>query len=205
MNILLDDLPTVVKVDGQVWPIRTDFRVWIRLELLLQDKSLPPEEVAEKALTLCYPAIPHDVGGALEALLWFYRCGVDKVPATSKSGGDTAKKPKRAYDFEQDAGRLYAAFWSVYQIDLASEGLHWWVFRELMRNLPASCDFAKIMGYRTADTAGMDKAQKKHINKMRQIYALHSDAPATLTARDRQMLDYVAKRYKEAESNKNQS
>ena len=80
--------------------------------------------------------------------------------------------------------------------------MHWWKFRALFRALPQECELVKIMGYRTADLKGMPKAQKKFYEKMRELYALTNsrsvESAMSLAERDRQMQEYVARRFREA-------
>ena len=139
------------------------------------------------------------VWAALDALLWFYRCGEDSPKEGKGSGGAHHKK---AYCFEQDADYIYAAFLSCYGIDLTDRDMHWWKFRALFRALPQECELVKIMGYRTADLKGMPKAQKKFYEKMRKLYALTNsrsvESAMSLAERDRQMQEYVARRFREA-------
>jgi len=199
VNLLIDPLPTSVKIGGQDWPINTEFYVGILFELIMQDPTIKDTEKVVQALSLYYPQTPPDIEGAMDALLWFYRCGAD----TEKSGGGASSgQPKKAYCFEQDADLIFAAFYGQYHIDLSdAEGLHWWKFRALFRGLPSDCELVKVMGYRTADLKGMGKAQKKLYEKMRKIYAIKNkrsvESTVSLAERNKRMMDYVAQRFTE--------
>ena len=200
MNILVDPLPTTVKIGGQDWPINTAFYVWVLFEITMQDPTLTDAEKIEQALSLCFPTVPTDLNGALDALLWFYRCGEDSPKPGKGSGGGTHKK---AYCFEQDANLIYASFMACYGIDLSeADSLHWWKFRALFRGLPQECEMVKVMGYRTADLKGMGKAQRKLYEKMRKAYALTNarsvESAMSLAERNQRMKDYVARRFEEA-------
>ena len=199
MNILTDVLPEAVLVDGVVYPINTAFHVWVQFELAMQNPDLSDTDKVRTALELCYPTVPADLGAALEQLLWFYRCGEDSPKEGKGSGGTHHKK---AYCFEQDADYIYSAFLSCYGIDLTDSDMHWWKFRALFRALPQECEMVKIMGYRTADLKGLPKAQKKFYEKMRKLYALTNnrsvESAMSLAERDRQMQEYVARRFAEA-------
>lgn len=202
MNLLIDPLPDTVEVGGRAWPINTAFYVGVLFELLMQDPSRTDEDKVMQALKLFYPKIPPDIAGAMDALLWFYRCGTvtEKAEKAGESGGG---HPRKAYDFEQDADLVFAAFYGQYHIDLAeANGLHWWKFRALFRGLSPECELVKAMGYRTADLKGMGKAQKKLYEKMRKLYALKNqrsvESTLGLSQRDERMKDYIAKRFAEA-------
>jgi hypothetical protein len=200
LNILIDPLPDSVAVDGQEWPIHTEFYVWVLFEITMQDKQLSDTEKIEQAVSLCFPTVPPNLNAALDALLRFYRCGADAPQAGKAKGGGT---PKKAYCFEQDADLIYASFMACYGIDLAEvDELHWWKFRALFRGLPQECEMVKVMGYRTADLKGMGKAQKKFYEKMRKLYALENtrsvESAMSLAERNQRMKDYVARRFAEA-------
>ena len=44
VNILIDRLPETVEIGDMEYPIRTDFRVSILFELLMQDDTVPDSE-----------------------------------------------------------------------------------------------------------------------------------------------------------------
>lgn len=199
MNILIDPLPTSVKIRGQDWPIRTAFYVWALFELTMQNAQLSDAEKIEQILPLCFSEVPPDINGALEAVLWFYRCGAEPSKGGGHGGG---KSQKKAYCFEQDADLIYATFRACYGIDLTEEDMHWWKFRALFRALPSECELAKVMGYRTADLTGMSKTQKKLFERMRKLYALTNsrsvESALSLAERNQRMKAYVARRFEEA-------
>ncbi len=204
MNILIDPLPQTVNIGGQSWPIHTDYYIGILFELMMQDADVGYEEKMEEALSLYFETVPPDPVAAVEALLWFYRCGAeDDTPVGGQGQG---KKPKKAYCFDQDATLIYAAFMAEYSINLTqATGLHWWEFRALFLGLSSECELKKVMGYRTADLKGMSKAQKKTYEKMRKVYALKNNrsvgSAVGLAQRDQAMRDYVARRFQEAGGN----
>ena len=78
------------------------------------------------------------------------------------------------YSFEHDDRYIYAAFLSDYGIDLQDvEDLHWWKFRAMFLALNDSCEFKKIMGYRSMKiTSKMSKEQRAFYEKMQRIHAL---------------------------------
>lgn len=50
MNLLIDKLPDTVNVGDAVYPIRTDFRISVMFELLMQDEELSSIEKLEQAV-----------------------------------------------------------------------------------------------------------------------------------------------------------
>lgn len=172
MNMLTDPLPGAVDIRGQAYPIRTDFRTSIRFELMMQEPELTEREQTKRALELYYDRPPYDVRGAVNALIWFYRCG--REDPGQEADAEEGAHIKRVYDFAYDDGYIYAAFLGQYGIDLQDiKYLHWWKFRALFWGLDETCEFVKIMGYRSMKIpAKMPKEQKAFYRKMKRIHAL---------------------------------
>lgn len=142
---------------------------------------------------------PQPYEEAIQQAVWFYQMGKSK-----KEESDAKKdltKSTRSYDFETDADALYTSFLTAYNIDLLTDSLHWWAFRELMFGLPDETAFKQRVYYRTADTSGMTNKQKKHIEAMRARYAIPErgkiDRKLSLVDRDAAMKRYVAQRFEE--------
>lgn len=161
------------------------------------DDKLTPEGV----LTMFYgPNWPQPYEEAIQQAIWFYRLGKGaEKPSEAKQD---LSKAKRSYDFEIDADALYTSFLTAYNIDLLTDSLHWWVFRELMLGLPEETAFKQRVYYRTDDTTGMSSKQKKQFEAMRARYAIPErgriDRKLTLADRNAAMQRYVAQRFEEA-------
>lgn len=170
MNLLIDELPRVVKVCGEYHALRTDFRIWVQFELLMDDREIPDADKLPLALNLCFiiMPMPEDWNAAIEKMLWFYRCGKEQ-----NAGGKTGRgRAAAVYSYEHDDGYIYAAFLNQYGVDLQEEDLHWWKFKAMFRALKADNEFVKIMGYRAAEIDGkMSDHQKKHLRNMKALYA----------------------------------
>ena len=203
MNLLIDPLPKEVHINGHKWAINHEFYIGILFELLMQNEALSDEEKVRQALALYFPVLPPDPKGAMDAMLWFYRCGNEDQKQGAAGQGRPASK---AYCFEQDAELIYAAFYGQYHIDLStSDNLHWWTFRALFTGLSSECEIKKVMGYRIADLKGMSKAQKKLYEKMRKIYAIknqrNTESVLSLVERNQRMKNYVDRRFSEVGEN----
>lgn len=176
INLLVDELPETVEIDGQEYEINTDFRVGILFETMMQDRTLSTEERVLLALNLYYPNPPENVVQAFLNILWFYKCGKEKMEEIVKGDDDTEggeEGAKIAYSFEHDDAYIYAAFLQKYGIDLTTTDMHWWKFRALFRALPDDTPIIKIMGYRVAKiTDKMSKGEKAYLRKMKKIYRL---------------------------------
>lgn len=193
MNLLIDRPPETVFIGGTEYEINSDFRASVLFELLMQDDDVDDVKKLERALELYFPdGSPkgEDLTEIFKAIIWFYRCGrsdKEKKPGKpQKAEGDgeateeTTEEPEdtgsgeRAYSFDYDDEYIYAAFRQQYGINLTEvEYLHWWEFRAMFKGLDHNCEFAKIMGYRTARiTKEMSKAEKAFLHKMKSVHAL---------------------------------
>ena len=171
MSILIDLLPNQVEVEGHRYSIKTDFRIGILFEELMQDKSLLDREKAFMALDLYYESIPPNLVLAVEKIQWFYRCGKQEVESKGSGGNN---KVDNIYSFEHDDDYIYAAFLTQYGIDLQdAEDLHWWKFRAMFKSLKEDNKMSKIMGYRSIKISNdMSDEDKKHYKEMKKVYSL---------------------------------
>lgn len=188
-NIILQELPE--RVSGM--SVRTDFRVMLRFEKLLDDQSLTDLQKIQKALDAFYVDPVVDQMTAWDGLLRFYRVG-EENPATEGTGA-----PKRVLDYEQDRNRIYSAFAHAYGIRLVSERMHWYEFRTLLLGLPSDCDLTKIMGYRGADLSAIkDKTERKRMEDLQKFYKLKElNIPKTREEKEKAYLTYLDRRYAE--------
>lgn len=197
MSLLTDRLPVHVEVDGVRWPINPDFRLMVELESAVTSQDGLGAEMLADLLSRFYPQeIPQHMDGAVDGMLWFYRCSREGEEQGGKGSGRS-----RIYDFNQDAEALYTSFLSALKIDLTTDPVHWWCFRRLMFGLPAETPFAQRLHYRTADTSSMGKEQKKHYAKMKRLFAVQERTRQheTLAERDARMRAYVERRFSEVE------
>lgn len=199
MSLLTQRLPRHVEVLGTRWPVDPDFRLMVKLETAVASTSGLSPDLLGNLLERFYPrGVPPDAEGAVDGMLWFYRCGKEDEP----EGGGASHT--RLYDFEQDGEALYTSFLHAFRVDLTTDSVHWWQFRRLMFGLPADTPFAQRIHYRTADTSGMGKEQRKHYAKMKRLFAIREPARVheTLEQRNARMRAYVERRYAEVERGK---
>jgi hypothetical protein len=168
-NILLDKLPQYIPSKIK---IRTDFREWIKFELLMQDNTIEEEKKIELALNLLYFGNINNIETALKDIIWFYSCG--KKENEIKETKQNKKEMKQIYSYEFDDMHIYTAFKTQYNIDLNSiKYLHWWKFKAMFEDLKEDNKIVEIMGYRSCDLSKIkDKEERKRIQKMKKMYAL---------------------------------
>ena len=201
-NLLIDELPRSVTVDGERYGISWGFRTSLLFEMLMQDPDYTDEEKLCQAMELYYPeTMPTDMGKGLQAALEFYQCGEEE---TSDSEIQRLRKRSPVYSFEQDAPYIYAAFLEQYGIDLnaiESKDLHWWKFSALFHSLGEDRKISRIMYYRDVELKGKSKSEQKFLSEMKQRYALRKKTGAqqiSLERRNEQLKAYVQKRYQGA-------
>lgn len=173
MNILIDQVPDSISINGAKYQINTNFRAGILFELMFEDTELDDIEIIYNALELYFDDnIPGDIKLAIEAIRWFYGCG--KEIKASEGQKAESSPGKKIYSFEHDADFIYSAFLTQYRLDLQDiEHLHWWKFRAMFNALSEGHLFSKIMGYRamTIDK-DMSPREKKFYKEMKRQYAL---------------------------------
>ena len=179
MNILIDLLPSSVKIDGTGYEINSDFRTSVLFSLLMEDDNLSEEEKVLQALNLYYPIVPNNSEEAIEQIKWFYSCGkLDNPIGNNKRKANS----KKVFDFEVDANYIYSAFMSQYNIDLQDiEQLHWWKFKALLEGLKEDNKLSKIIEYRSVDLSKVkDKEQRKFYKDMQKQYSLNKESKEDL-------------------------
>jgi hypothetical protein len=171
MNLLIDLVPTKVKIDGEDYEINSDFRTSILFELLMQDNTISEEDKIIQALELYYPILPPNLEQAIEKIIWFYMCGKDRKSKTKNKG---TGKSTQIYSFNYDDDLIYSAFKSQYNIDLQDiDYLHWWKFKAMFKSLKEDNEIVKIMGYRGMDLSKIkDKEQKAHYQAMQELHKI---------------------------------
>jgi len=191
VNILLmDGLPEAY----EGIPLSADFRNMIQVDLILHDIELSEVEKTMLSLDQLYPDIPSDVGAAIKGLEWFFSRG------KAQEGKGQGKAEKKAFDFDQDAELIFAAFYSAYHISLTTvDFLHWWEFMALLEGLPEDTLIKRVMYWRTAELTGMSKEEKKHVLKMRKMFALtRTGLPMSVEDLEQKTKDEIERRYAEA-------
>lgn len=167
-------LPASVLLGGEVFDIRTDFRVILEILEMMNDAELSDEEKNACALVMFYPGwrgIP-DGKEALEACFRFIDMG-------EKSG----KRSPRLLDWQQDFPRIIAPVNRVlgmearavpYDAERNTGGLHWWTFLGAYMEIGADCLIAQIVRIRDKQARGkpLDSAERAFVNRNRALVEL---------------------------------
>ena len=182
-NLLTDGLPVRVTVHGQEYGIDPDFRLMVRLQLLLTEDDGSEEERGDKLLGLLWELLPeweemlmaYNPDEIFRAVLGFYSgepdgCGQSRTAEDEEEDGE--EENERVYSFLHDSAALYTAFMQAYHIDLTKARLHWYQFRALLRGLPEDCLFSRMLLYRATDLADVPEHRREHYRRMKRRYAL---------------------------------
>ena len=181
-------------------PISADFRNMIQVDLILREEGVPDAEKTMAALSQLYPEIPADLEQAVRGLAWFFSRGGQETGENGK-GPEGGPTPPRAFDYDQDANLIYAAFYATYGISLTTvEFLHWWEFLALFEGLPEDTLIKRVMYWRTVNLSELPKEARKHVRKMRSLFALQAEPREVLTAEEmaEQAKEDLARRYEQA-------
>ena len=199
-TVTFDNLPESVVIREKEYPINCGYRAAMRIEIEMFRDDISDEQKLLNALNIFYfENIPRDYRKAVDYMLWFYRCG-EEVKAGGGSGN-----AKRGYCFQKDAPLIYAAFRQQYGIDLRrtlNKDLHWWEFSALCESLNDDTKISKVIYWRTCDLNGLSKSERKHVKKMRSLYALKvsngtMDSATKLAERNARWKAHVQRRAEE--------
>lgn len=171
LNILYEQFPEYVTVNGERYLIETDFREWIRFSELVEDEELPWQIKLQFMLRWFLEEVPKDLEAAVYALGDFL--AARKISIEEKDDSDQNVKP--AFSFQEDAGCIYSAFIESYGIDLQLVSyMHWWKFKTLFDWLPEDTEIKQRIRYRTIDINSIkDKEERKRVKKIQEAIALH--------------------------------
>lgn len=164
-NLLYEPLPDSVEIDGKKYRIITDFREWLRFSDLLGDDSV--DERQKLSLMLEWfeePPPPGRIEEAISALIAFC-ANADKTEKKPKKHSNSGKK---ILSWSFDSPYIYAAFLSVYRIDLLNvKYMHWHMFLALFNALPEDTPIRQRMAYRAVNTADIkDKKERQRIRRI---------------------------------------
>ena len=176
-------MPNALLIEGDTYPIRTDFRAGIEYQTVAAAGKLTAANLYEIWFVDRYP---QNVNEAQEGINRFYR----REDATK---GAHSKGPI-PYDFTVDADVIVSGFLQKYGIDLTDPELemHWWRFMALLEGLAGS-NFAWRVDVRTRDLSGMKSKERARWMKMRSEYAIEKKSETV--ADHMAMLDQIIARH----------
>lgn len=164
--------PDHIDVGGVAVPVETDFRAWLRFSRLLEDAG-----AWDYTVMLEEPPEGEDWHAPALAFL-------RDEPKYPKRGN---REPKRALDWREDGGLVYAALRQAYGIDLADPGLsmHWHAFLALVRYVPDSTMLARVGGWRSWEPGRKGRSEEAVMRERQSAWALedrHAESDEDLVA-----------------------
>lgn len=189
MNILTDQLPTAVEIDGIIYDIDSDFRTCLAIILAYEDPSLTQYEKMAVMLQLLYHEIPENQQEACRLGIKFLDCG-----ETVQDGAKHDDGIGRLYSFDQDAKYIYSAIKQSHGVDLEEvEFLHWWKFTYMFLDLKEDCFFYRLLHLRRQKKLGkLTKEEREQYYKIQDIV----DLPEVRSSEDQAIADEFMNRWK---------
>jgi len=204
MGLPFWEMPDHLTIDGVPYPIRTDFRIGIRIRQMLWEPyyQAHPDEFLDVVCRLLFVKLPGaDLDGTalLCAVVWYLLDGrttperitarltagtKDRTSAMASDAGSRLRADMEAgepvFSYLWDTPALYAAFLSVYRIDLLQCEMHLWQFDALFASLPADCPLSRTMALRASTLASAEDgdaraalAAQKLVHRIPDIDTLH--------------------------------
>lgn len=173
MNVLLTKFPKEIKIGSKFYPIKSDFRIWIKFETEFI-KTKDNNEKIELILNMLekYPPLKTvtDFETMINAVTSFYNCGEPLGDESSRNKHRTTS----VYNFDKDQFHIYTDFLQFYQIDLNEiRYMHWWKFKQLFIELPEKSKIKTVMMYRSIQiTSKMSSEHRQFYAKMKKLYSL---------------------------------
>ncbi|CAH1853329.1 Gp15 family bacteriophage protein [Convivina praedatoris] len=152
---------STIEFNGNVYRINLAFDVVIQAFSVIEDEQLSDAEKANKCFDLLiiddFPYQDESIKAQIISDLFKYLYQNPYGHANASDDGEqegTVLIPD--FDFEQDAGAIYASFRQQYNIDLIQElgHMHWDVFIALFKNLNSETPIQQIRAYRNDELTG---------------------------------------------------
>ncbi len=181
MNLLTDPLPSAVTVAGKDYPIRTDFKTWIRFDHLMTESDMPLAQKIVSVFQICFieKNLPPNLEETLSSLFDFYTCFSSAQKSDNEQKEDSARRAGRAgrtgrvLSFTHDAPLVFAAVLAQYGVNLTEENPHWFLFRAMFEGLSKEHKICEVMGWRAMNLADVkDAKQRAFYRKMKRLYRL---------------------------------
>ena len=165
------DFPGTITCDDLTAKLKTDFRVWLRYDQLMQAKKITDEERFSLALKLCVEkadaGIPSEILGL--GLVRFYerdlpdqsrifeQPGKQNHKALYEKRLKAAAKKGPGFSLFWDTHEIWSGFAAFFNIDLFRVDMHWWKFLGYLDELPDESRLKGLMKLRMTDIQDVDK------------------------------------------------
>lgn len=154
-------LPQAVEVNGSLFRIHTDFKFFLRLSKVLQQKGVKTDAVD----FMYIDEKPADRNAGIKALIDFMQPARELPRRTADDTGEIV------LDYDTDAEYIYAAFFEQYGIDIIDTPLHWHKFLALLHGLHDT-ELNRIIEIRLFTPDGTNNDYNKRMQRKKEAWAL---------------------------------
>ncbi len=167
MNVLLNKFPTKIRIDDEIYSVKSDFRNCLKIIMAYEDDTLTLEEKYCILLKRLYNTVPKKIEEAIRKGVLFLNCG-------KEDSSNINDNVKRVYSFNKDGEYIYSAINQTHNTDLESiEYLHWWKFVFFFMDVDKDCTLSYLTSLRDKKNKGkLDKEEKNIWYTMRKILDL---------------------------------
>lgn len=163
----IEELPVSITASDTELSCETDFRVWVRVSLIIEDKQIPDEAKLPIICQYIGLDLRHFEGTAED--LWTGIFSFYNAEAEPK-GTDASPSKGIAYKFDYDWWLIYAAFQQQYHINLLKANLHWFEFKALLDGLGEDTLFISVVQARLKDTSKLKGEEKAQAEKAKRYW-----------------------------------
>lgn len=173
-------LPKSLNVNGNDYPIRSDYRVALLIFQAFEDNELNGYEKLAVCIECLYAEIPPDTEEAYKKAIWFL------------DGGDmpkSQKAPKKIIDWKQDEHYMFSALNKAAGKEIRElDYMHWWTFLGLFSEMGEGL-YSQIINIRRK------KAKGKKLEKYEQDFYRENkeliDIRPNYTKEEQAELDFI--------------
>lgn len=139
------ELPDSLEVNGNIYPIRTDFRDIINICVALSDPDLDDDSRTAVFFGILFktPVRAEDLKDAYEQGMKFISAGIE----------DDGRPAPTLMDWEKDASLIIPAVNKVAGAEVRAQKMHWWTFVGYYMEIGEST-FANVINIRTKKSKG---------------------------------------------------
>lgn len=174
-------LPSNFEIDGEEYPINSDFRIALTIFEAYNDSELSSYEKTLVCLRCLYKdKIPENTEEALKQAAWFL------------DGGDMPKSkqaPVKLMDWEYDQSIIFPAVNKVAGYETRTvEYLHWWSFLGLFNEIGEGL-YSQVMNIRSkrAKHKKLEKWEREFYNEHKELVNIKEK----ITAEEQEELDFI--------------
>ena len=157
-------LPNAIMVNGNSFLIDTDFRKWIKVSKMLEEKCTIIELAEEVIQSISLAELLENSEEILSKLLEFYT-----NPNATPMGDSNDTTP--IIDYVEDGEYIVGSFMQAYGIDLTVCDMHWHMFKALLLSLPENSKMKQIMQMRSYKKSNV--SYEKQQENLKKAWELH--------------------------------